>query len=503
MNRMHLLAMLAILAASAFGAQGEGANPRLGQPGFVVATDYPNINAAIAALPAGGGTVYLPAGRYSVKETIDLTGRNTVPRTEKTPHGYAFVRLTGEGRATRLIAQTSGQPVIDLTDSSHCEVSELWISGQSGPKAPDVGILCARGVGLGSAGYHSFYRVMFDGHFSKACVYQISSEVNRWVDCYFLGTAPYGVYISPRNNLGVKSPYARIQTRGCSNKEGRFIGCCFGAWGTDSIGLAIKGWAEDFSMIGCIASSSNNVAILLDGTEQQVRGFYIPDGLTVEAECGRHVLLAKGTVVNVTINGGNWIAGREVIRTDGTAENWRITNLQAGTWHGHRQVESKREPLPDEGWSKTLEIYGPVTLNFDNLINSVIDARNTWFADRYKKLIPSGDTPFGRMLVRGTARGNEIRVRRRKQIIFAGSHTGNAIQCLDETGAARVMAMQRTNLAPTDVSKLRDPRPGDLAMDDGTNTEDGKPALAVFDGELWIIFKPQGKKVRPAPPAKE
>jgi hypothetical protein len=26
---------------------------------------------------------------------------------------------------------------------------------------------------------------------------------------------------------------------------------------------------------------------------------------------------------------------------------------------------------------------------------------------------------------------------------------------------------------------------GDIAIDDGTNTQSGKPALAVFDGKAW------------------
>ena len=383
-----------------------------------------------------------------------------------------------------------------MTNSSHCEVSQLWITGASGAAAADVGILCAREEDLGSAGYHSFYRVMLDGHFTKACVYQISSEVNRWIDCYFLGTAPYGVYISPRNDLEVVSPYQQVQTRGCSNKEGRFIGCSWGAWGSDSISLVIKGWAEDFSLIGCIATSSDNAAIVLDGTDQQVRGVYI-DGLTVEAENGRHGLLAKGTVVNVVINGGNWVTGREAIRSDGVAENWRIRNLQAHTWHGHREVSSKREPLPDEGWSRTLAEHGPVVLSFDNLVNSVVGARSTWFSDRHKELVPSGNTPFGRMLVRGRATGNTIELRRREQLIFAGSEKGNSVQYLDESGAAPLVSLPRASLTPTDVTKLAAPQARDIAIDDGTNTEDGKPALAMFDGEAWAIFSPQGKKVRP------
>jgi len=501
MEWMRMLAIAALamaFVASTAAAEEAAGQPRAGTPGFVVATDFPDINVAIDALPPDGGTVYLPAGNYIVKETINLTGRNTRAHTEKRPHAMAFVRLTGEGRATKLIGRTSGKPVIDMTDSSHCEVSELWIRGASGPEAPDVGIVCARDLDLGSAGYHSFYRVMLDGHFTKACVYQISSEVNRWIDCYFMGTAPYGVYISPRNDLGVESPYGNVQTRGCSNKEGRFIGCHWGAYGSDSVALVIKGWAEDFSLIGCFAASSNSTAIVLDGTEQLVHGIYI-DGLTVEAESGRHGLLAKGRVANVVINGGNWVTGREAIRSNGIAENWRVRNLQTNTFHGFREAPGKKEPLPDEGWTRTLEEHGPVVLSFDKLVNSVVGARSTWFSDRYKKIVPSGNTPFGRILVRGRATGNTIEVRKREQLIFAGPQKGNSVQYLDESGAAPIVSLPRANLAPTDVAKLPDPRPGDIAIDDGANTHDGKPVLAMFDGEAWVLFSPQSKKVRPVP----
>ena len=44
------------------------------------------------------------------------------------------------------------------------------------------------------------------------------------------------------------------------------------------------------------------------------------------------------------------------------------------------------------------------------------------------------------------------------------------------------------NLIPTDVTKIANPKRGDIALDDGTNTEPGKPGLAVYDGDEWVFM---------------
>jgi len=44
------------------------------------------------------------------------------------------------------------------------------------------------------------------------------------------------------------------------------------------------------------------------------------------------------------------------------------------------------------------------------------------------------------------------------------------------------------NLAPTDVTKIEHPKRGDIALDNGTNTQSGKPGLAVYDGEKWVFM---------------
>ena len=43
------------------------------------------------------------------------------------------------------------------------------------------------------------------------------------------------------------------------------------------------------------------------------------------------------------------------------------------------------------------------------------------------------------------------------------------------------------NLTPLDVKGIARPKRGDVALDDGRNTPDKKPAIAVFDGKEWIF----------------
>jgi len=66
------------------------------------------------------------------------------------------------------------------------------------------------------------------------------------------------------------------------------------------------------------------------------------------------------------------------------------------------------------------------------------------------------------------------------------------IDAMDENGVRRHYAGSSAsgevmNLEMVNTKNVKNPRRGDIALDDGTNAPDGKPALAIYDGKNWIL----------------
>jgi len=97
------------------------ASPAPAQPGllsgsraaFVTVTDYPDIQAAVDALPAGGGTVYFPPGEYSVSTPVRVTGGD--------------VTLAGAGAATHIHNRsTDGGDTFQILGQGSGNDAYLW-----------------------------------------------------------------------------------------------------------------------------------------------------------------------------------------------------------------------------------------------------------------------------------------------------------------------------------------------------------------------------------------
>ncbi len=93
--------------------------------------DHVVINAAVAALPAGGGKVHLTAGTYSIGGVAGTYGGISIFRGN--------VILTGEGQGTRLILQ-DGLTDINVVwikgDISNVAIRDLYINGNGQRQAP-------------------------------------------------------------------------------------------------------------------------------------------------------------------------------------------------------------------------------------------------------------------------------------------------------------------------------------------------------------------------------
>src|SRR5438093_307904 len=77
----------------------------------LIASDFPDLQAAVDALPRQQGEIDLPPGKYVLKKTLNLTGG---------PGYHLGLKLVGSGPATIIEADTPGQPAIDMTGNSGC-----------------------------------------------------------------------------------------------------------------------------------------------------------------------------------------------------------------------------------------------------------------------------------------------------------------------------------------------------------------------------------------------
>ena len=162
-----------VLLGLTLAAHGQEPEQAAKERAFLVATDFPSIQDAIDALPWGGGTVYIPAGSYTIHKTLNMSSALR--------DRWCSINLRGAGMmgATVLTLDTHGEPGIDLSGNAFCQLSDIHFRNRSA----NVGILLSRPPDEGSAGNHTFRNLLFDGAYPVSTVYSIGSEVNRWYDC--------------------------------------------------------------------------------------------------------------------------------------------------------------------------------------------------------------------------------------------------------------------------------------------------------------------------------
>jgi len=486
MNRIVVIAFVALfcsLSASS-GARGVGEGSA-----FVVATDYPSLQAAVDALPRRGGTVYLPPGNYALDKPLNLTGRTTIPRSEKWPHGGEFVKIIGAGRsATTISGNFDKGPIVDLTFTGYSIMKDLKISGTA-----EVGILLAREKpGGGSAGGNIFENLTVSGGFKKAAVYDMGSECNRFYNCWFYSREPggYCFYSTPRNPLGVKSTYVPECGGGC-NTELKFYGCCFINSGKGSVGLRIDAYSNDVTLYGGYFSNQGFAAIYLDGTQACLDGINIKD-IRIEGQWGEHCVYTKGVTRNIRIEGGAWGSGLEPIYQE-SAESWDGSEGEAYAWDISSlnlalRVDPERVSGPEFAprYRKGDEDFYALA-RFRNLKNSRIDVRHfavpIYYKDEKGEVKVRYASNVKTVVVEDSSVGNELIAPRRDNIELKGHAESTLIRALSDGGVQRFYMTEmgsRTliNMKPVDPDSIPNPRPGDIAVDMNWR-------LRIYDGEKW------------------
>ncbi len=181
-----------VFNVKSFGAKGDGTTD-----------DAAAIQTAIDAAGAVNGTVIFPAGTYLT--LTELTGVSKITMIGEGGVGNT-AELTAPG-ATRITGKHTGSSVLSLKNTSGVKIRGIDFHG-SITTPPKTGILLGRPLSLSSSGSHRFYDVQASGYFTKAAVYSIASENNRWDGCQIVlngGDALYCYYTSQSDDLSVAS----------------------------------------------------------------------------------------------------------------------------------------------------------------------------------------------------------------------------------------------------------------------------------------------------------
>ncbi|MHB8995645.1 MAG: hypothetical protein ACYC63_10375 [Armatimonadota bacterium] len=480
MTRLRIACVLFALylaGGSALMAQ-EAVTPPL-RP-YRVASDYPSIQAAVDSLPEMiGGTVYIPEGRWVLDKPLDLTRRNyhillreQEQKAEGKSRSNSYVTLMGAGNGTILEGTMKSGPVIDMTDSSYCSISNLRIESQSA----QCGILLARplpknrqGILL-SCGWHTFYNVNVGGRYSVAAVYNQASEVNRWYGCQFGNSAPdaYCFVFTYRNFAGLVSPYAGELCEVGSNADQRLNGCLFMQYPEKSktpdnpggATIYIQGWAEDFTLTDCdFGVEGVKATVWMDGERNPCKQMHFTNNRFENK--ATHLFLVTGYTLHVNIENNSCEgAQRNFIFAPGRSEHWLVANNMFNN-----------TVVPDTP-----------TLRFGTLVDSRYERNWCLLNESAGK---EGQTPE---LVVTSCEESNIIVPRREA--FRGTLVRSRLTGLNEAGVRREYLGATggdvlMNLTPVNTKTIAAPKKGDLALDDGTNTTSRKAGLAVFDGAQW------------------
>ena len=484
--------------------------------GIINAADYPDLQAAVDAVPYPGGTVFLPAATYSLTKPLDLTNRyNNGPRTR-------WLVLQGAGIFNSIImGDFPDAPVVDMTGSGRVVMRDLTITGKS-----KCLLLSARRNNAGGGG-NAFYNCMFRGAFAQVAVWLVGSECNRFYNCEMFTDQPNAVTVAftpaPEFEVNgvtysIKSPYEPNMTGG-STTELRFYGSFIHSFGRNSIGLYCQGSTADISIDGGYNANGGFASIYLDGTKANV-GDSAFRNLRIEGETGLYCLYAKGAVRNVTIDSGDWGSAGEVIRyerattghgANSGAEGWCIRNASLTI-----QDQSVRGPERTGALCKLPRDQRAI-LRFDRMENCRID--NIWV--RAYQIIrvpkaaagaakPEANKDHGTVIQNAEfqtedkleyytpkllvctewARGCTVQAGAAADVVLPADSAGNRIECLSDGGVRRTYLSGGSrpdilNFAPVDPSTVKVPKRGDVILAPDGAAADAPLRLVVFDGKAW------------------
>ena len=490
--------------------------------GVVIATDYPDLQAAVDAVPPPGGIVFLPPGTYKLKKPLNLS--DTYNSGSKT----RWLTLQGSGKMNTVITgDFLDQPMVDATCAGSLTIRDLGFAGKC-----KTLWLSARRQGAGGGG-NVFENCIFRGDYASVTMWLIASECNRFFNCEIYNSTANGVavaflpvkrFTARGISYNIESPYVGRDMTGSSTTELRFYGCCIHSSGFNSIGLYVQGSSADISITGGYNSNHGFASIYLDGTKANLGDSDFRD-LRIEGETGLYCLYATGAVRNVTIESGNWGSAGEVIRyeaaTDGFAaasgaEGWTIHDISLCIQDqsiGDPKATGTLCKLPrnqrtimrldrmdkcriENIWSRAYQVVrasGPTSpTSAQKDYGTVIQNKSFTPSEKLEYYNPK------LLICTDWSRSSTIQAATADQVSLPPDTEGTRLECLaDDAGSVRRTYLaggarpDLLNLAPIDVGAIKTPRIGDLAMDNGSLRPDHQPSLAYYNGKGWQTCAPQ------------
>lgn len=253
-----------------FGAIGDG-----------VTDDTASINAAIAYLRANtvqftptskwSPSLTFPPGKYKVTGTIDAT---LITAQNWTIYGHGAT----------IYGNCTGLPVIDMMGSRYWKIYGLAIHGDV-TNTPSYGIQSGRyfnGV-ASDAGEGVLDSVMFNGKYSVACFYNLSSEVCTYVHCRFWNSntsaTSYCVILDGANKQSITSAFVTVTlptgTQQSFN-EALFLQCDFRK--DSGVCIRTRGSYSRHHYLNCYGASSGgspSAIFLISEPETTILGLWV------------------------------------------------------------------------------------------------------------------------------------------------------------------------------------------------------------------------------------
>ena len=224
-----------------------------------------NLQQTIDAVPSRGGTIELGPINYYADGPLNIRDRR-------------YIRIIGQGRATKLIFRTAidQELLADCSGAVEFEMANLDVLRTGG--VPRVGFLLGRGVSGSSANKMRFTRVHFEADCSVANVVSLGVECDVWDHCTFVTAIPGSWnYVTGKSNwIGATSPFGPVT--GGSNIDHAFRDCHFAhyaksgtdgnVWlmdGTGYVDISGGSWSNKFDDTSPPSSAWESVALRIGG----------------------------------------------------------------------------------------------------------------------------------------------------------------------------------------------------------------------------------------------
>lgn len=216
-----------------------------------------------------------------------------------------------------------------------------------------------------------------------------------------------------------------------------------------------------------------DASIIMDATGSWIENVRI-DGVRFESNRTPYVILAKGHVLRVEISNSVMYWGGE--QQKGAAIRYESHGSTARGWRIQQDIFN---PFGGEKFG------GDGVLYFDSVSDSVLEVTDVH--RNLEKYLPA------LVKVDNSCQGSQIRVPSVDDVIFGSTPKRTVLETLNDHGIRRYFMGERgdvlLNLPMQDTAKIKNPRRGDVAVDDGTNTQSGQPTLAIYDLFRWVYLE--------------